>query len=262
MTKQLHYCWFGGNPKSDLIKKCQESWAQYCPDYEIIEWNESNFDVNCCDYVREAYAAKKWAFVSDYCRFYVLYHHGGIYLDTDVELIKPLDDLPDAFVGFENQDTCNSGLIRGAQAGDIICKSMLDSYHNDHFLLADGRYNTKTVCIRETDILKSYGLVSNGKQQCVEQTWVFPAEYFSPKDYLTEELNITENTISIHHYDASWYTEEDKLAAQLRAKYRKIMPAKLALRAGKFAAVIKMRGIKAAIKETVYFFKSIRSNGK
>ena len=253
--KSIHYCWFGGNPKSDLIKKCQESWKRYCPDYEIIEWNESNFDINCCDYVKEAYAAKKWAFVSDYCRFYVLYHHGGIYLDTDVELIKPLDDLPDTFVGFENQSTCNSGLIRGADKGDEICRRMLESYNCDRFLLEDGRYNTKTVCIRETELLKEYGLVLNNKMQQIAGIRIYPSEYFSPKDYLTEELKITENTISIHHYDASWYTDEDKLAAQLRAKYRKLMPAKLALRVGKFAAVAKMRGLKSAAKETLYFLQ-------
>lgn len=255
MTKQLHYCWFGGNPKTEVIKRCQESWKQYCPGYEIIEWNESNFDVNCCDYVREAYEAKKWAFVSDYCRFYVLYHHGGIYLDTDVELIKSLEGLPDTFAGFEDSNTVASGLIRGAKPGDEICRRMLDSYHNDHFILEDGRNNTKTVCTRETDMFREDGLELNGKLQHVADTWIYPTEYFSPKNYLTEKLNITGNTISIHHYDASWYTEEDKMAAQLRAKYRKIMPAKLALRAGKFAAIIKMRGIKAAMVETAAFLK-------
>lgn len=253
--KKIHYCWFGGNPKSELILKCQESWKKFCPDYEIIEWNETNFNVNCCDYVREAYEAKKWAFVSDYCRYYVLHKHGGIYLDTDVELIKSLEELPEAFIGFEDQKTCCSGLIRGASAGDPLCRKMLESYHNDRFLQEDGRYNTKTVCIRETDMLKEHGLVQNGKMQTVADTVIYPAEYFSPKDYLTDRLNITENTVSIHHYDASWYTEEDKLAAKLRSKYRKWMPAKLALRVGKFVAVVKMRGFKAAVQDTVYFLK-------
>ena len=255
IPKVIHYCWFGGNPKSELIQKCRESWERYCPDYEIVEWNESNFDINCCDYVREAYTAKRWAFVSDYCRFYVLYHYGGIYLDTDVELIKPIDDLPDTFVGFENQSTIASGLIRGANKGDEICRRMLESYNCDHFILEDGRPNTRTVCDRETGIFIDCGLVLNNKMQQVADTKIYPSEYFSPKDYLTEKLNITENTISIHHYDASWYTEEDKLAAQLRAKYRKIMPAKLALRVGKFVAIVKMRGMKIAIGETVAFVK-------
>ena len=140
-NKTIHYCWFGKNPKSKLILKCIDSWRKHCPDYEIKEWNEENFDVNCCDYVREAYEAKKWAFVSDYCRFYVLYNYGGIYLDTDVELLKPLDILSEDFVGFENQNRVNSGLIRGAVSKDLICKLMLDSYANDHFLKQDGSYN-------------------------------------------------------------------------------------------------------------------------
>lgn len=254
-NKKLHYCWFGGNPKSELIQKCQESWRQYCPDYQIIEWNESNFDVNCCDYVREAYEAKKWAFVSDYCRFYVLFHHGGIYLDTDVELIKPLEGLPETFAGFENPTTVASGLIRGAKPGDEICGRMLDSYHNDRYFLEDGRNNTKTVCARETGLFKEYGLKLNGKLQHIADTWIYPTEYFSPKDYLTEKLNITENTVSIHHYDASWYTEEDKLAASLRVKYRKVMPAKLALRVSKFIAVGKMRGFRVAMFEIFMFLK-------
>lgn len=254
-NKTLHYCWFGNNPKSDIIQKCQESWRKYCPDYEIIEWNESNFDINCCDYVREAYQAKRWAFVSDYCRFHVLHTYGGIYLDTDVELIKSLDGLPDTFAGFEDAATVASGLIRGALPGDEICKKMLESYQSDHFLLANGTHNTKTVCMRETSLFKEYGLQTNGQKQYVAQTEIFPAEYFSPKNYLTNEITITDNTVSIHHYDASWYTEEDKLALKLRTKYRKFMPAKLAIRVGKFAAVTKMRGLKQAIRETVSFFK-------
>ena len=133
-TKIIHYCWFGKNPLPDLANKCIATWKKYCPDYKIIGWNETNFDVECCDYVRESYQAKKWAFVSDYCRFWVLYNYGGIYLDTDVELIKSIDNLPDTFVGFENQTTCNSGLIRGALPNDEICRLMLESYYNDKFI--------------------------------------------------------------------------------------------------------------------------------
>lgn len=93
IPKIIHYCWFGGNPLPELAVKCIESWKKYCPDYEIKRWDESNFDLKCCDYVKEAYQAKKWAFVSDYVRFKVLYDEGGLYFDTDVELIKPIDDI-------------------------------------------------------------------------------------------------------------------------------------------------------------------------
>lgn len=253
--KKIHYCWFGHNPKTELIENCLHSWKTFCPDCEIIEWNEANFDINCCDYVREAYEAKKWAYVSDYCRFYVLYQHGGIYLDTDVELLKPLDTLPDTFVGFENRTSVASGLIRGAKPGDKLCKEMMESYESDHYLLPDGTFNTETVCRRETGLLQQYGLKLNNTLQKVGETWIYPSEYFCPKDYLTEELNITEHTYSIHHYDASWYTEEDKIAALLRTKYRKYMPAQLALRLSKFVVISKLHGLNAAVAETMRFLK-------
>ena len=209
--KTIHYCWFGKNPKPALILKCIESWKTFCPDYEIIECNEDNFDVNCCDYVREAYEAKKWAFVSDYCRFYVLYHHGGIYLDTDVELIKKIDNIGDSFVGFENEDHVNSGLIRGAESGDIICKEMLDSYHSDHFKRLDGTLNMMTVCKRETDILCQHGLKRNNQYQIVDNTIVYPTEYFNPIDFETGKFHTTSQTISLHHYAASWESPKNRL---------------------------------------------------
>lgn len=253
--KVLHYCWFGRNAKSDIIKKCIESWRKYCHDYEIVEWNEDNFDVNCCDYVREAYQTKKWAFVSDYCRFWVLYNYGGIYLDTDVEIIKPIDDLPDNFLGFENGTTCNSGLIRGALQKDKICQLMLESYHNDRFIKENGELNVKTVCERETEIFETFGLKRNGQMQVVQDTTIYPSEYFSPKDYITGKLEITNKTISIHHYDASWYDEEDKLAVELRQKYSKFLPKKIALRMASFVATKRVRGLKCAIKKTFSFLK-------
>lgn len=203
-NRTLHFCWFGGAAKPEIVLKCLESWRKFCPEYEIIEWSEDNFDIECCPYVKQAYENKKWAFVSDYCRFWVLYNYGGVYLDTDVELLKSIDDLPDTFVGFENESVCNSGLIRGANAGDEVCKSMLESYNNDTFIKDNGKLNLSTVCERETSILKSYGLIANGKKQIVNGTTVFPKDYFCPYDYETKKLFVTENTYSIHHYMASW----------------------------------------------------------
>ena len=258
--KKLHYCWFGGNPKSELILKCIESWKRFCPDFEIVEWNENNFNIHSCPYVEEAYAAKKWAFVSDYARFWILYRHGGVYLDTDVELIRPLKELPDTFVGFENQTTVASGLIRGALPGDEICDKMLQSYHADRFIKADGTLNTMTVCERETNILIGYGLKPNGKLQTVNNTTVYPTEYFSPKDYVTQEINITDNTVSIHHYDASWYSVEDKYAITLRVKYCKWMPKRMAMLAAKFMAIKHFRGWRTAFAEGMRFLKR-KKNG-
>lgn len=204
--KKIHYCWFGGNPKSDIIKKCIESWKKYCPDYEIIEWNENNFDINCCDYVRAAYQSKKWAFVSDYCRFWALYNHGGIYLDTDVEIIKPINNLPNTFVGFENKTAVSSGLIRGALQNDEICRLMLESYQSDKFIGTNGEFNLKTVCVRETEIFQSFGLQLDDTMQTIKGTTIFPKEYFCGKNFETKKLELTENTYTIHHYAGSWLT--------------------------------------------------------
>ena len=213
--KEIHYCWFGKNPKSKLILKCIDSWRKYCPDYEIKEWNVDNFDVNCCAYVREAYEAKKWAFVSDYCRFYVLYNYGGIYLDTDVELLKPLDVLSENFVGFENQNRVNSGLIRGAMAKDLICKLMLDSYASDHFLKQNGSYNLLTVCDRETDILVAHGMKKDDTLQIIEGTTVYPSEYFNPMDMETGKIRLTNKSVSVHHYAASWVSKNDRMRGKI-----------------------------------------------
>lgn len=223
IVKTIHYCWFGRNPKPALIKKCIDSWKKNCPEYEIKEWNEDNFDVNCCDYVKEAYNSKKWAFVSDYCRFYVLYNFGGIYLDTDVELLKGLDGIEETFIGFETSRYCASGLIRGAKKGDLICKQMLASYHSDHFLLSDGSLNQFTVCERETEILVEYGLILNNKLQIVAGTTVYPSEYFNPTDKSTGKVTITPNTVSIHHYAASWISKKEQLRGRIAQLFYRVL---------------------------------------
>ena len=219
MKKTIHYCWFGGAEKSEIIKRCIESWKKHCPDYKIVEWNEDNFDINTCKYVKEAYNAKKWAFVSDYCRFWVLYNFGGIYMDTDVETLKPLDGLPADFVGFESETTVNSGLIRGAAKGDMICREMLDSYEKDSFILENGEYNPCTVCERETAVLQKHGLVVNGELQVVADTTVFPTEYFNPKGGNYGKDKITENTYTVHHYVASWKSPLDQKIMAYKLKY-------------------------------------------
>ena len=134
IPKIIHYCWFGGNPLPELAKKCIASWKLYCPDYEIKEWNESNFDLNYCDYVREAYDSKNWAFVSDVARLYALVTEGGIYMDTDVEVIKPLDNLLKyhAVSGFETETTIPTGLIAGEKENPML-KELLYEYKNIHF---------------------------------------------------------------------------------------------------------------------------------
>lgn len=248
-TKIIHYCWFGNNDKSELIKKCIESWHKFAPNFEIREWNEDNFDIHCCKYVEEAYSRKKWAFVSDYCRFYILNSYGGVYLDTDVELIKSINDLPDNFVAFENPSYVNSGLIRAARTGDTICKLMLESYHNDRFILKNGDLNLVTVCVRETAILKKLGLKCNNTLQVVADTTAYPTDYFCPLDYLTNKIKITENTHSIHHYAATWYSQKEDFAKAYRLKLAKVLPTRIADLVSAFWAIMKYDGFFKALEK-------------
>ncbi len=204
IPKVIHYCWFGGNKKSKSVLKCIQSWKKYCPDYKIIEWNEDNFDINCIPFVKEAYEAKKWAFVTDYARLKIIYENGGIYLDTDVEVIRSFDNLLvlEAFAGFEGQKHINTGLGFGAEKGQKMISELMQDYHGRHF--SDKNCKNLICPIINTDIFIKHGLQQDGTKQCISGVTVFPKEYFNPKDNQTYELNITANTYSIHHYDASW----------------------------------------------------------
>lgn len=184
----------------------------YLPDYEIKQWDETNWNVNCCDYVAEAYEAKKWAFVSDYARFDILYKEGGIYFDTDVELIRPIDDLVSKgpFMGFETdyglneEGTVAPGLGLAAYPGLSFYKRVINSYRSDSFILDNGTYNLSTVVARVTGLLKQSGLKSASGVQVVEGIYIYPSEYFNPKDYHSGLVRATSNTRSIHHFSMSW----------------------------------------------------------
>lgn len=222
----IHYCWFGGSPLGPNELSCIESWKKYLPGYEIKCWNESNFDINCCAYVREAFSAQKWAFVSDYARFKILYEYGGLYFDTDVELVKSIDDLlsKGPFLGFETdygnmtssnmEDglvmAVNPGLGMGCTPGLPIYRQVLDSYESSSFLLADGDFDRTTVVYRTTKILESFGLNKTKGMQEVAGISIYPSEYFNPKNHLTGEVNFTDNTRSIHHFKMSWFTPQEK----------------------------------------------------
>lgn len=218
IPKKIHYCWFGGNPLPESARKCIVSWKKFLPGYEIIEWNESNYPIDTkCRYVKEAYKEKKWAFVSDYARFDILYQHGGIYFDTDVELIAPIDDILErgAFIGAETSDilhafsadlpSVNSGLGLAAEKGIALFYEILNQYSERSFYQRDGRIDTTTVVRFVSDALKRYLMepLENGivKVQCL---YIYPKEYFCPMDYETGQITITPNTRSIHHYSATW----------------------------------------------------------
>ncbi len=225
IPKIIHYCWFGGNPLSDLALKCINSWKKYCPDYKIIEWNENNFDINSNMYVKEAYQAKKWAFVTDYVRLFVLYEYGGIYMDTDVEIIRNIDRFLcyDAFSGFETVNSIPTAIM-GAKKGNEWIKYLLSFYDNKHFICEDGSFDTTTNVITITNMTKKkYNIHLNNKFQNIDEGIVlYPKEYFCPKDYITGEIILTKNTYCIHHFAASWHTEVEKIQFEKYKKYRKL----------------------------------------
>lgn len=226
IPKIIHYCWFGNGEKSDLIKKCIASWKEKCPEYEIIEWNEKNFDININDYVNEAYEEKKWAFVSDFARLWIIYNYGGIYLDTDVELIKNLDFLLkyDAFFSSEDNKRYATGLGFGAKKYNKIVKKMMDDYQGEHFM-NNGKYDMTPCPVRNTRsieyIVKDFKEIN--KLNIVDNIAFFPKEYFCPYDYDSHKLSITENSISIHWYGESWLTKRKKFLKKIKRLLYKIV---------------------------------------
>ena len=218
IPRVIHYCWFVGNPLPEEAQRCIDSWKKICPDYQIRRWDETNYDINCCPYVQEAYQQKKWAFVSDYARYDILNTYGGIYLDTDVELIRPIEDIlgKGSFMGMERQASDKAvavvapGLGMGMTANHPFCREVLSQYSQIHFLNQDGSCNQTTIVKYTTDLLKRHGLKDSDDIQCVAGIWIYPWDYFCPMGFETGELHITENTRSIHHYASSWFTEEEK----------------------------------------------------
>ena len=212
IPKVIHYCWFGRNPLPDSAQKYIASWRKFFPDYEIKEWNEDNFDVGIIQYTREAYEAKKYAFVSDYARFWILYNYGGLYFDTDVEVIKSMDDIvtQGAFMGTELIDTdgfpnVNPGLGFGMDKGNTILESLLNKYARLHFKESDGSFNLRTIVDYTTEVLKENGLKPITGIQIVNSVCIYPTTYFNPFNDLTGRLACTEHTYSIHWYSKSWY---------------------------------------------------------
>lgn len=220
IPKKIHYCWFGRGEKPELAKKCIASWEKYCSDYEIIEWNEDNFDINYNTYTRYCYDNKKWAFLSDFVRLVIIYENGGIYFDTDVELLRPVDNLlvHTAFFGFEDNEHVNTGVGFGAQANHQLVLQMLREYD---VLIKDG--NKVVGCpILNTQALVKKGLILNGKLQEIENSMVYPKEYFNPFDDPTGLLDKTKNTYSVHWYSKSWLSKKAVLRSKLTRPFHRI----------------------------------------
>lgn len=212
IPKKLHYFWFGGNPLPDRYKIWMDSWQKFCPDYEIIQWNESNYDVSKNEYMRQAYENKKWGFVPDYARLDVIYNNGGIYLDTDVELVKNLDDLlyQKGFAGFETWNNVNFGQGFGAVKGLKILKDMMSDYDNQHFVNEDGSLNLVASPFYQTKVLEANGLIRNGEYQVIKDMTIYPEKLLCGKSMATMRVKTKSYTHAIHHFDGSWADTKDR----------------------------------------------------
>ena len=211
IPKIIHYCWFGKAPKPPLAQRCFSSWKKYCPDYEIREWNEDNFDLSDVPpYVRQAYEAGRWAFVTDYVRLWALTKVGGVYLDTDVELVKPLDPFlrHEAFAGFESPTHVQTAVL-GCQPGFPLFREFLEHYDHAQFQKADGTQDTTTNVEVFTNLCMAHGLTANGLFQLVDGLAVYPCVFFCPIDYQTGKMKKTRKTTAIHWFSGSWHTEEE-----------------------------------------------------
>lgn len=248
IPKIIHFCWFGGTPKTQFVKDCIDSWEKYCPDYKIVEWNENNFDINSNKYVKQAYLAKKWAFVSDYVRLHALYNYGGLYMDADLEVIKNLDKFLShkAFSGFE--DDCHiPTAIMGAEPEHDWIYELLKEYDTKLFIKDDGTYDMVTNVTTITNAtFNAYNLELNNSYQVLKHgLTIYPKDWFCPKSHETGETTITNNTHTIHHFNGSWHTQEMINAKKIRVFFG----GKIGMYLGVLYLSLKTRGLIKTLKK-------------
>ena len=221
IPKVIHYCWFGRGEKSELIRRCMESWRQKLPDYRIVEWNEDSFDISSTLWTMQAYKAKKWAFVSDYVRLYALFTQGGIYFDTDVEVLRPLDRFLEhpVFTGFEAKDNPVTAVM-GSEAGNPIIGELLAFYHDRPFVREDGTLDTLPNTYIITDCFEKLGIKRNGKEQERRGLHLYPQICFCPNNFSRIWEKPSPRSYTIHHFDQSWSSEK-KSTATLMARVRR-----------------------------------------
>lgn len=251
IPKTIHYCWFGHAPLPQYAVSCIESWKKYLPDYEIMRWDESNFNVNINEYTKQAYENRKYAFVSDYARYWILYHYGGVYFDTDVEVIKPLDDIlsKGPYMGLESDfgvstgtpwDTnplpllCNPGLGMAAEPGMVFFRKMLEQYSSLRFVFRGGSLNLVSVVTYTTKMLLKEGLIPSKGIMFFMGINIYPKEYFCPTIREDGTIDITKNTVSIHHYAATWKDSRMSFKGRIAYLLVKVLP---------LSFLRKMRGI-------------------
>lgn len=224
IPKIIHYCWFGGKPMPPLAMKCIQSWHKYCPDYQIIKWDENNFKIEKNIYTKQAYKAKKYAFVSDYLRLWALYNYGGIYMDVDVELVKNIDVFLNCkvFSGFETQNNIPTGIM-GSVPNHKFIGELLSMYDNMLFIKEDGSLDlTSNVVIITEHAIKNYGLKLNNKFQILgDEICIYPSDYFRPSTF--PELKIGPNTYAIHYFAGSWLPTSIKVHNKISNEVKKII---------------------------------------
>lgn len=230
IPKVINYCWFSGNPIPEYLVKCIESWKRFCPDYKIVRWDEDNYDVGKNIYMKQAYEAGKWGFVPDIARLDILYNYGGLYIDTDVEIIKNLDDLlgNEAFTGVEKWGNINMGGCSGAVPHHPMIKKMLDFRINEEFIMQDGSLNLTTCGYYETMPFIQEGFIPDNTTQTIDGMTIYSSDYFQPYDYMSGETCITKNTYSIHHFNGGWIDEKHKEERQKTKDNYQKMVSKLA----------------------------------
>lgn len=224
IPKKIHYCWFGGKPIPLELQQYMETWRTHCPEYEVIRWDESNYDVTKNEYMRQAYMAKKWGFVPDYARLDIIYEHGGIYLDTDVEIVRVLDDLlnDEMFCGFEQSGCINFGNGFGAIKGNALIRKLRDVYDHVQFVNSDGSLNLTPCVYYQEPILERFNIEFNGRYQKINGVVVYPGEVLDAENHWSKEIILTEKTRLIHHYASSWWdgATMNIAAERLRLNYK------------------------------------------
>lgn len=228
IPKVIHYCWFGGNPLPENVKSFIQTWRKYCPDYEIKEWNENNFNIHALPYVEEAYKNRKWAFVSDVARLQALVNEGGIYMDTDVEVVRSLDSLltDKAFLGFEGTKYIATNMM-GCEAHHPFFQQFLETYSTRTFVRKDGSLDLTTNVEAISKLLQSkFGLQLNGEEQTLGDIHIYPGDCFSPYDYISGRLRKTKRTYTIHWFDKSWI-KQSTLRTKIAQLYHRIIGKKM-----------------------------------
>lgn len=248
IPKIIHYCWMSGEPFPELIQECIDTWKKILPDYQIVEWNKTNFDVNTSQFTKEAFEKKKYAFVSDYVRLYALYNYGGIYLDSDIKIIKSFNDILSnkAFSGFESKDRVGVWLL-ASEKGNPLFKDMLNCYKNKHFIKRDGSLDLNPNTILLKPILEKYGVTFNNKYQKHEYITIYPKDYFCPLDGTTGKINVTSNSYAMHLFNGAWQSKEQKKYSELYKvyyeKYNKKYPTSIAILLTKLIINYKSKGL-------------------